>query len=215
MKLSAADLLAICPKLGARANDWVEPLATAFRVLQINTPARAAAFMAQAKHESADMTVLEENLDYPAATLLKLWDTRFDAATANDYARNPQRIANRVYGNRLGNGDEASGDGWRYRGRGIFQITGKDNYRECSIGLFADPNYLVDFPEAAATINVAAMSAAWYWGRNGLNDLADAGDFDGVCDVINRGRKTALIGDSNGYPHRVASWELAKDVLAA
>ena len=215
MKLDAAQLLAICPALGRAVGDWVEPINAALDAAQCNTLDRAAMFLAQARHESEQFTRLEESLNYSAAGLLATFPRYFDAQTAAIYARNPQKIANRVYANRMGNGDEASGDGWRHRGRGIFQVTGADNLRELGVALLSSPDALLRDPDLLLLPNYAALSAAWFWGVNQLNDPADRGDFDGVCDGVFRGRKTAAVGDSNGYADRLAGWKLATAVLIA
>jgi len=152
---------------------------------EINTPKRIAAFMAQCGHESVGFVFLTENLNYSAAGLMKTFAKYFpDQATANAYARQPDKIANRVYANRMGNGDEASGDGARYKGRGLIQVTGKDNY-------FWFASSLEITPEAAAeymrTFEGAAQSACWYWETAKLNALADAGDILTMTKRINGG----------------------------
>jgi len=128
---------------------------------------------------------LEENLHYSATRLMAVWPSRFpNIAVANQYANNPEKIANYVYAGRLGNGDEESGDGWRYHGRGLIQLTGKDNYANCGSGLGVDllsnPNMLID-PK------YAALSAGWFWNKKGLNALADAQDLDTMTKRINGG----------------------------
>jgi len=152
---------------------------------EINTPKRIAAFMAQCGHESGGFVFLTENLNYSAAGLMKTFAKYFpDQATANAYARQPDKIANRVYANRMGNGDEASGDGARYKGRGLIQVTGKDNY-------FWFASSLEITPEAAAeymqTFEGAAQSACWYWETAKLNALADTGDILTMTKRINGG----------------------------
>ena len=214
MKLDAAAILAVCPLLGLRANDWVEPLNQVIRSAELNTAPRLSYFMANASAESLQLTTLTENLNYKAEVLLSQWGHYFTPFEAADYAHKPERIANRAYADRLGNGDEASGDGWRYRGRGIFQITGKDNYRIASIALFGDSVLLVEDPDLVAEVKVAAMTAAWYWRDNYINRFADLGDFDGCCDMINRGRKTEKIGDAHGFDKRVAALKVAQEVFA-
>ena len=152
---------------------------------EINTPKRIAAFMAQCGHESGGFVFLTENLNYSAAGLMKTFAKYFpDQATANAYARQPDKIANGVYANRMGNGDEASGDGARYKGRGLIQVTGKDNY-------FWFASSLEITPEAAAeymqTFEGAAQSACWYWETAKLNALADTGDILTMTKRINGG----------------------------
>lgn len=176
---------------------FTEPLAAACAEFGIDTPGRLAAFLAQVAHESGELRTTVENLNYSAEALRKVFPRHFsDPATALDYARQPQRIANRVYANRMGNGDESSGDGWRHRGMGLIQVTGKQNQSACLAALGQDdPSYLM-------SDEGAARSAAWFWSVNKLNAYADKGDFDGVCDVVNRGRKTAAEGDSIGWADR-------------
>lgn len=213
MKIERVHLQAICPALGAKVDEWVEPINAALDAAQCNTLDRAAMFLAQARHESAQFTRLEESLNYSAAGLLATFPKYFDDVTANIYARKPAAIANRVYANRMGNGPEESGDGWRHRGRGIFQVTGADNLRELGVALLSSPDALLKNPDLLLLPNYAALSAAWFWGVNELNAFADRGDFDGVCDGIFRGRKTAAVGDSNGYADRLAGWKLCLSVL--
>lgn len=213
MKLSDADLLAICPALGAKAAEWVKPINAALDAAQCVTLDRAAMFLAEARHESAQFTALEENLNYSSGALVATFPKYFTTDEAHAYERQPQRIASRVYGGRMGNGDEASGDGWRYRGRGLFQVTGRDNYHEVGVALLSSGEALLESPDLLLMPSFAALSAAWYWASNGLNARADIGDFDGVSDLINRGRKTAAVGDSNGYADRLAGWKLCLSVL--
>lgn len=213
MKLSAADLLAICPALGVKVNDWVAPINAALSSAQCNTTDRAAMFLANARHESAQFTRLEENLNYSSGGLVATFPKYFTTDEAHAYEHQPARIANRVYAGRMGNGDEASGDGWRYRGRGLFQITGRDNYHEVGVALLSSGDAMLESPDLLLQPSFAALSAGWYWLTNGLNELADIGDFDGVADVINKGHKTAAVGDSNGYVERLAGWKVALAVL--
>ena len=152
---------------------------------EITTPKRIAAFMAQCGHESGGFVFLSENLNYSAAGLMRVFPKYFpDQATATAYARNPEKIANRVYANRMGNGNEASGEGFKFRGRGLIQVTGKDNY-------FWFASSLEITPEAAAeymqTFEGAAQSACWYWENTSLNKLADAGDILTMTKRINGG----------------------------
>lgn len=208
-------LRAICPQCPEeRARLFVGPLNDALEAASIDTPARVAAFLAQAAHESAQLTRLEENLNYSAERLLALFSSRLNAFDTTALAHKPEAIANRLYGGRMGNGPEASGDGWRFRGRGIFQVTGRDNYRACSIAICGDADTLLVNPEFLADPDYACMAAAWFWGENRLNRLADAGDFDGISDTINRGRKTAAAGDATGFADRVAFWKRAIGALA-
>jgi len=150
----------------------------------IDTTARLAAFIAQVGHESGNFARIEENLNYSTEGLLATFKSRFTPETALQYARNPEKIANYVYGNRLGNGSEASGDGWKYRGRGLIQITGKSNYYECGKGLSVD---LVSDPTLLLNPEFACRSAGWYWNRTNLNLIADRGDIKEITKKINGG----------------------------
>jgi putative chitinase len=152
---------------------------------QINTPKRVAAFLAQCAHESGGFVWLTENLNYSAAGLLKTFDKYFkDKATADAYARQPDKIANKVYANRMGNGPESSGDGARYKGRGLIQVTGKDNYFWFAASLEITPEEASEYMQ---TFEGAAQSACWYWEQASLNKLADAGDIEAMTKRINGG----------------------------
>jgi len=152
---------------------------------EINTPKRIAAFMAQCGHESGGFVFLSENLNYSAQGLMRVFPKYFpDQATANAYARNPEKIANRVYANRMGNGDEASGQGFKFRGRGLIQVTGKDNYFWFASSLNITPEEAAEYMQ---TFEGAAQSACWYWENASLNKLADAGDILTMTKRINGG----------------------------
>ncbi len=173
----------------------------------INTRLRLAHFFAQAYHESK-FEVISENLNYSESGLLKVFGKYFNRTTAKQYARKPEQIANIVYANRMGNGNTASGDGWRYRGRWFFQITGKNNYIQVTADTGVD--YLTN-PDSKMTEADAMVTALWYWNERNLNRFADQDDCDGVSDIINLGKKTLKIGDSNGYKERyTATQELKK-----
>jgi putative chitinase len=165
---------------------WVEALNAIIPLYDINTPRRVAAFIAQAAHESANFTRLRENLNYSASGLMSTWPKRFNQQTAQAYARQPEKIANKVYANRMGNGDETSGDGWRFKGRGLFQITGHDNYLAFSTDAFGDDRLLTD-SAYVETPEGAIKSACWYWNKNNLNDLADVGNIKDMTWRINGG----------------------------
>lgn len=170
-----------------------------FNSYQVNTPLRIAHFLAQAEHESG-LKPIAENLNYSAkglsTTFRKYFPTPQDTLR---YERKPQLIANKVYANRMGNGSEDTGEGWKYRGRGFFQITGKNNYlvlsKDARIDCFNNPDLLLEEPNAL-------ISALWYWNKHKLNDLADKDDLDAISDIINIGHNTVKEGDSNGYLHR-------------
>ena len=160
---------------------YAQPLERACVEFDINTNLRRAAFLAQVAHESGNLRSVRENLNYSADGLLRVFSKYFDAETAAKYARNPEKIANRVYAKRMGNGPEESGDGWLYRGRGLIQLTGKQNYMRCLTALgYDDPNDL-------ETPVGAARSAGWFWFTRGLNSLADRMDTVGITKIINGG----------------------------
>ena len=186
MSVTAQLLLQILPNAGPVAGVFVPVLNAAMSRYQIVGTKRIAAFIAQVGHESSHLVRLVENLNYSADALRKTWPSRFDVNLANDAARNPEQIANIAYGNRMGN--SAPGDGWKYRGRGLIQITGKNNYRACGEALGLD---LIMQPELLEKPQYACMSAAWFWATNGLNNLADAGKFDAITQRINGGQTGA------------------------
>jgi putative chitinase len=181
-------------------NLW-EKYKTLFKAYHINTDLRISHFMAQLEHESGGLKPKSENLNYSKEGLLATFGKYFNNSPveALNYQKQPERIANKVYANRMGNGNEASGDGWKYRGRAFFQLTGKSNYlvlsKDTKIDCYNNPDILLE--EANAII-----SALWYWGKNKLNDLADKDDLDGISDIINLGHHTPKVGDAIGYNHR-------------
>lgn len=157
----------------------------------INTPLRIAHFMSQIEHES-NLKPVQENLNYSAKGLLNVFSKYFvSKETAKTYERQPERIANRVYANRMGNGSESSGEGWKYRGRGFIQLTGKENYfhlaNDTDLDVLKNPDLLLE--EANAMI-----SAIWFWNKNGLNKFADKDDLNAITKRIN--------GGYNGIVHR-------------
>lgn len=171
----------------ALTEKYFAPLNEAMAEFNVDTPLRVAAFLAQAMHESGMFQHLRENLNYGWEGLRKTFPKYFPTdLEAQQYSRQAERIANRVYANRMGNGDEASGDGWRYRGVGIFQLTGADNLRACSIALFGDDRVLSD-PALLEQPANACRSAAWFWSVNKLNQLADQEDMRGITKKINGG----------------------------
>jgi putative chitinase len=179
-------------------------LVKALEEFQITTPLRIAAFIAQTAHESAEYRSVRENLNYSAKGLVGTWPSHFTQEKAAQYARQPEKIANYVYGGHDGNGDEASGDGWRFCGRGYIQVTFRDNYRACSEALKTD---LLSAPEQLEQPELAFRSAGWYWTSRKLNDLADRGDFVGITRKIN--------GGLNGQDERQKYYDRAKAVLGA
>lgn len=190
--------------VAARVKDpakWLDAVVEACVRFQINTPKRVAAFLAQTAHESGGYTMLEENLNYSADTMAVVWPNRFAEMgpdkkpikengknKPNKFAlalhRKPEMIANVVYSNRMGNGTIESGEGWKYRGRGLKQLTGKDNYTRCGQSLGVD---LVSQPELLLTPEYAALSAGWFWNSNRLSEFADSDDFVGMTKKINGG----------------------------
>lgn len=185
--------------------EWVDGLNETFQRWNILTPRQQAAFIGQCGHECGYFRILEENLNYKAATLMKLWPKRFPTLDiAAEYAGKPQKIANKVYASRMGNRDEASGDGWRFRGRGCVQLTGSDSYFHAGKALG------VDFwanPDLVATPQYAALTAGWFWSTRKCNDLAEAADWLGLTKKIN--------GGTIGYDDRVKHTNEALAVLTA
>jgi putative chitinase len=179
------------------------PLVKVAERFAINTPARMAAFLAQTGHESGGYRALTENLNYSADGLLRIFPKYFpNRALAEAYARQPQRIASRVYGGRMGNGPEATGEGWKFRGRGVIQLTGRQNVTAFA----ADMKMTVD--EAVAYLETeegAVMSAGWFWGRSNLNQWVDRDDFITLTRRIN--------GGTIGLEDRQQKWAKAKKLL--
>lgn len=205
--ITRGQLLSIMPLASrARADEFLPHLNAAMEEFDIDTHERQSAFLAQAAHESAQLRALVENLNYSAAGLLQTWHRRFTAAEAEDYARHPERIANHVYALRMGNGDEASGDGWLFRGRGIFQVTGRGNYAVCSNDLYGDDR-LLESPELLEQPEGACRSAGWFWKSRELNKWADSGDFKTLTLRIN--------GGLNGWQERNAYLARANAALEA
>jgi putative chitinase len=171
-------------KLGIE-HKWLGPLEATFAKYDITTPIRQAAFIGQCAHESANFKTLEENLNYSPQALMKTWPSRFpDLPTAMKYAHNQEAVANKVYGGRMGNGVEESGDGWKYHGRGLIQLTGKENYANCGSGIGVD---LLNSPGLLTDPKYAALSAGWFFNKKSLNALADASDYETMTKRINGG----------------------------
>jgi putative chitinase len=162
---------------------WLGPLEETFAKYDISTPQRQAAFIGQCAHESANFKVLQENLNYSAEGLMKTWPSRFSTKEiADQYARNPAKIAGKVYNGRLGNTSEEEAS--KYLGRGLIQLTGKENYERCGNGINVD---LVNNPDYLLDPKYATLSAGWFWNRKGLNELADANDIETMTKRINGG----------------------------
>ena len=201
MPITSQQLLQILPNASQVAGVFVPVLNATMNRYQIVGQKRIAAFIAQVGHESGQLTRLVENLNYSAEAVRKNWSSRFSMELASAVARKPEQIANIAYGNRMGNTDP--GDGWKYRGRGLIQITGKNNYQLCGEALGLD---LLAQPELLVKPQNACMAAAWFWATNGLNTLADAGKFDAITQRIN--------GGQNGAADRQALYARALKVLA-
>ena len=186
-------------------NGWVDAMNEVFPKYEIDTPKRIAAFIAQCGHESGGWRTFSENLNYSAKALDAVFGKYFVRAgrDANEYARQPEKIANIVYAGRMDNGDTNSGDGWRYRGRGPIQLTGKANYAKFSEDMDVDA---VDNPDQVSEDKeVALMSAIWYWNSNNLNRYADSGDIKTLTKRIN--------GGYIGLEDRIHHWEEAMKAL--
>lgn len=184
---------------------WYNALSQCLPDYDINTPQRIASFLAQCAHESGGFRAIKENLNYKAESLVKVFPKYFKSlAEANKYAKQPEKIANKIYGSRMGNGDEASGDGYRYCGRGLIQLTGKSNYQN-----FADSLEMAveDVPEYLATFEGAVQSACWFWEANNLNQWADKGDILTMTKRIN--------GGTIGLDDRIKHYNHALHVLGA
>jgi len=164
--------------------EWSEPLTTTFATFGVNDVKKQAAFIGQCSHECNHFKTLEENLNYRAETLQKLFGHKFQPDEFALYAHQPEKIANRIYANRMGNRDEKSGDGWRFHGRGCIQLTGHDNYYHFGQAVQRD---MVKEPQLVATPMYAALSAGWFWKTHGCNDLAESGNNEGLCKRINGG----------------------------
>ena len=167
------------------AEKWVDSLNETCERFAIDSPFRIAGFLSNVAHESAGFKFVKENLNYSAASLMRVWPSRFPTLEiAQRYAMQPEKIANRAYADRMGNGDEASGDGAKFLGRGLIQLTGKNNYVAYSL---ACDNEALQHPEIVEQPKYAAESAGWFWNVNRLNTLADAQDIGGMCKRINGG----------------------------
>lgn len=174
-----------------------------FQKWGINSPQQQAAFIGQCGHECGNFKILEENLNYSAERLMAIWPKRFPTINvAQPYHRNPRKIANKVYANRMGNRDEASDDGWRFRGSGWLQLTGHDNFYHAGKACGVD---FVMKPDLVRTPQYAAMTAGWFWATHNCNQLAAAGDWAGLTKKIN--------GGTIGLKDRVHHTELAMATL--
>jgi putative chitinase len=201
----------------ALAETWLAPIQSACTRFGINNPFRAASYLAQIGVESAGLSALVENLNYSAARLSVVWPYRFAIdpsatvkqpnALALSVAGNPELIANQVYANRMGNGSPASGDGWKYRGRGPLGLTGKDNYRICGIGLGLD---LIGNPDQLMTPGPGSLSAAWFlWSQPKFFVAADAGNIDAITQMVNG----APASEVNHGPLRASRYKAALNLI--
>lgn len=205
MELTREQLAELLPN-NQNVSEWVDALNNVLPEYEINTVPRVAAFIAQCAHESANFTRLEENLNYRWQTLRRVFPKYFPTdAIAQEYASRPDKkeaIANRAYGNRMGNGPEESGDGYRYRGRGLIQLTGKNNYTAFAKSLDIPVEEAVEYLE---TFDGAVQSACWFWDTNNLNKWADEGDMVTLTKKIN--------GGTNGLEDRIKHYKHALKVL--
>lgn len=205
MELTKDQLKQLLPK-NPYIDQWHKALSQLLPDYEINTAQRIAAFIAQCAHESGGFIFLSENLNYKPATLRKIFPKYFpDDVIANEYCSRPNKaeaIANRVYANRMGNGDESSGDGYRYRGRGLIQVTGKQNYSWFAASLQITPEEAAEY---MGTFEGAAQSACWFWESNNLNQWADKGDIVTLTKRIN--------GGTIGLDDRIKHYEHALHVL--
>lgn len=181
---------------------WYAAMVKIFPKYGIDTPNRIAGFCAQCGHESLNFTVLEENLNYKAETLEKLFSKYFSKAgrNANDYAKQPEKIANVIYASRMGNGDTASGDGFKFRGRGIIQLTGRDNYTNFGKSIGKSPEEVIEYLK---TLDGALESACWYWNSRNLNAACDANDIVKMTKLVNGGT-IGLDDRKKHYEHNLA-----------
>ncbi len=229
MPITQQQLLQILPNAGQRVGIFLPALNRAMLRFKIDTPKRQAAFIAQVGHESGQLSRMSENLNYSADRLANSWPGRYaepdgkggylkvdvkgrvrnkPSTLALSLAGKPEQIANNVYASRMGNGSPDTGDGWKYRGRGLIQVTGKSNYIAAGAALKLD---LLNQPEQLEQADWAAMSAAHYWDARGLNALADAGAFQDIGSIINTGQPGKM---PNGAEDRKALYEKALKVLA-
>lgn len=184
---------------------WHEALIQLLPDYDINTPQRIAGFVAQCAHESNGFTAIKENLNYRPESLMKLFHKYFPTMdSAQAYAHQQEKIANKIYANRMGNSDEASGDGYKFCGRGLIQITGRDNYQSFADSLQMN---IDDVPDYLATFEGAAQSACWFWENNNLNKWADQGDILTLTKKIN--------GGTIGLEDRKAHYDHALQVMGA
>lgn len=205
MTLTAPQLQAAMPKITPEnVTRFLGPINDVISKYQIDTAQRLSCFLAQLAHESVSLSRMEEGLSYSSADrLCRIFPKHFPTQeSALPYVRQPEKLANKVYANRMGNGDTTSGDGYRYRGRGPMQLTGKSNYAWFARETGADA---VNNPDLVKQPDVGMLSAGWFWNVRALNPLADAGDMLAITRKIN--------GGTNGLEDRLHNWTLAKKAL--
>jgi putative chitinase len=202
--ITAAQLIAIMPR--ADPGRYLAPLNAAMDEYSISANnARQSMFLAQVAEETTGLTRLEEDMDYSAGRIMAVWPLHFSAESAVMYAHNPEKLADFIYADRMGNGEEASGDGWLFHGRGGLMLTGRKNYTDAGKSLGIDD--LATYPDqAAADATIAMRAAAWYWAQCGGNQFADKGAFESLTRAIN--------GGTEGLAQRIAYWQTAQEALA-
>lgn len=206
--MELAQLMRIMPNT-QRGAVFLNPLIGTMAEFGIATLHDRAAFLANVGHETGQLSAFEENLNYSNDRLCAVWPVRFPTISSTaGYSRNPPALANKVYANRMGNGDEKSGEGWKFRGSGLLMLTGKTSHLACALHFDIDPDAVGDW---LRTPTGASRSAGWYWREHRLSDIAD---FDSLCDLINIGHKTPKVGDSIGYPDRLAMYQRGLEALA-
>ena len=184
-------------------HEWYEVLLQCLPDYEINTKIRIAAFLAQCAHESGNFKSIKENLNYKSETLMRIWPRLYPTKEiADHYAHKPEMIANRSYGGRMGNGPESTGDGYKFSGRGLIQLTGKNNYQAFADSLEISVN---DVPDYMATFEGAVQSACWFWESNNLNADADREDILTITKKIN--------GGTLGLDDRTKRYNQAKQIL--
>lgn len=221
MTLTNTQLQAIMPQAtAANVNAYLPFLNKGFSTFQINTPARVSAFVANLAHESMQFAAIEENLNYKADRLVVVFPKYFPTlAVAQGYGGKKEAIANRIYANRMGNGDEKSGDGWNFRGRGLIQLTGRDSYAACSKAVTGNSDTFIKNPDLLGTPQYAVASACWFWSdEKKLNDIADKPDAwttqsNGHTYDKFQWLTIRINGGLNGYDDRLAFWNRAKAQL--
>lgn len=212
MMLTPESLIKMAPELNlAKAGVYTGVLNQAIDRFGIDSPQRLAFFMGQVLVESNDLMSFREAMSYSAERLMAVWSKRFPTLEiANQYAHQPQKLANFVYANRMGNGGPETNDGWNHRGAGWIQLTGKDNQEACGLELGVSLDGIGDY---LATSQGAAQSACWFWWKHGINRLADFNNIDAVSDATNLGHLTEKVGDAEGYAKRVIKTNLCKQIL--